>query len=234
MQVPHLDLACLPSSLVEFDAQQPHDLTPVSITCRGPSSNLCTSNVVWLPNLKRLVLPSTLQVQPVPQIAAAAAAADPDSAIDGAGLPAQAAQARVESVSSASLAAASDSAECVSVSEFSEDWDGNSSDGSDKAHANSLMQLHQNATLLLQLSLGCPELRQLELVQWQLPARAVLAAVQHMRYLKTVSIAPPDDDWASDMLGQGVEAVRGGAVKLEVQAKLVHARYPWSSVLDQR
>jgi hypothetical protein len=51
-QVPHIDLACLPSSLVELDAQQPHDAATCSITCDARG--------VCLPNLRLLVLPRPL------------------------------------------------------------------------------------------------------------------------------------------------------------------------------
>lgn len=73
VQVPHLDLTCLPSSLVELDAQQPRDLTRVSITCSH-------SRGINLPRLQRLVLPHLLQPteqQPGGSDAGMPAAGDP-------------------------------------------------------------------------------------------------------------------------------------------------------------
>lgn len=220
MQVPHVELSCLPPSLIELDAQQPHDLTAVSITCSG--SRQSSTGSLNLPNLKRLVLPRTLQVSEQQAVNAmhlmtkedAAAAAEPvtdnldDQDVHG-------------------------NEECVSVSEFSEGWSSHSSSSYDES-ADNLLQLHHNAVLLLNLSLGCFELRDLQLVQWQLPVPAVVAAAQHVRHLKVISIAQSDDATAGSSLSSGLQRVRDGSVKLELQEQLVLSRYPWSSVLDQR
>lgn len=244
LQVPHLDLACLPSSLMELNAQQPHDLTPVSITCSRGSSHTGDSNKagsssssgVWLPNMKRLVLPRTLQVVRFQKGA--------DSATgEGAGMSSAAATGDLSAtrvVPDATLAGdmtpgnmAVESAEGISVSEFSSDLaDDVSSADTDGDQVQ--MQLHHTAAIMLQLTLGCPELRELGLVQWQLPAAAVLSAVQHWRYLRSLSIGQPDEQRVSDMLQAGVRIVRDGNVTLELQEQLILSRYPWSSVLDQR
>jgi len=98
------------------------------------------------------------------------------------------------------------------------------------------LQRHQEAALLLSIVDGCPELKELELVQWQPCPAAVLAAVQHLRFLRLLSVVGPDSN--VDELQRQVEAVRvqGNmrAVDLQLQEPLVLSSYPWSSVLAVR
>jgi hypothetical protein len=220
LQVPHLDLAYLPASLTELDVQQPHDLTPVSITCSSSSSRRASgthgsssnsSSDVWLPNLKRLVLPRTLQI-----IRAAAwktrCAFSNDSEADND------LQAAGEAHSSNSPAAG-DSSEASDASDDSDEDD------------DDLLQLHYNALLLLELAAGCPELHELQLVQWELPPAAVLAAARQLRYLKLLSLRQPGSKVEEEALLQQLAGVRGGSVRVRLQEQLVLSSYPWSSVM---
>jgi hypothetical protein len=218
LQVPHLDLACLPPSLTELDVQQPHDLTSVSITCSSSSSS---KSGVWLPSLKRLVLPRTLQVSRT----AAAALDTQASDIEKAG---------VEQENAAAADAAATGTDPVAADDNVPDASEDSSDRSEDDDTDVLLQLHQNAALLLELAVGCPELQELELVQWQLPPAAVLAAAQQLRYLKLLSLMQPDSKADEEVLQQQLAGVRGGSVTLKLQEQLVLSSYPCSSVLAVR
>jgi hypothetical protein len=206
LQVPHLDLACLPDSLTELDIQQPHDLTCVSITCSSNSSSrvggsTSSSSEIWLPSLKRLVLPRMLQVN-------RAAACTQCTFPDGQELD---------------KAAADDSSK-----------EDTTVDDSDEGDEDELMQLHYNAALLLDLAAACPELQELELVQWQLPPAAVLAAAQQLRHLKLLSLLQPGSKAEEEALQQQLAGVRAAGVQLRLQERLVLSSYPWSSVLAVR
>jgi len=170
LQVPHLDLGCLPSSLVELDAQQPRDLTRVSITCSS-------STALSLPRLQRLVLPHLLQA------CEHQALLDPD------------------------------------VNMLAADTADSSSGCMDESDSSIELQRHQEAALLLSIVDGCPELKELELVQWQPCPAAVLAAVQHLRFLRLLSVVGPDSN--VDELQRLVETARAQgnmrAVDLQLQ-----------------
>jgi hypothetical protein len=218
LQVPHLDLACLPPSLTELDVQQPHDLTRVSITCNSSSSR---QSRVMLPSLKRLVLPRTLQVSRRTAAEAHDALASNIQEVD----------AQAGDVTAAAAASGTDPVPADdSVADISED----SSDHSEDDDADVLLQLHHNAALLVELAVGCPELQELELVQWQLPPAAVLAAAQQLRYLKLLSLLQPDSKVGEQVLQQQLAGVRGGSLTLKLQEQLVLSSYPWSSVLAVR
>lgn len=196
MQVPHLDLSCLPNSLVELDAQQPRDLTRVSITC-------CHSRGIHLPRLQRLVLPHLLQPTAQQLLAdpSGMLAADADGADSG-----------MRSSGSSSSSSQGDSEEGPEL------------------------QCHFEAVLLLSLAAGCPELRELELVQWQPPSVAVLAAVRELHRLKLLSVVAPEG--CAGQLQQAVQSVRARhrlrPVELQLAEALVLSSYPWSSVLAVR
>lgn len=196
MQVPHLDLSCLPSSLVELDAQQPRDLTRVSTTCYH-------SRGIHLPRLQRLVLPHLLQ----PTASVEQLLADP----------------------SGILAADADGAYSGMRSSGSSSSQGDSKEGPE-------LQSHFEAVLLLSLAAGCPELRELELVQWQPPSVAVLAAVRELHRLKLLSVVAPEG--CAGQLQQAVQSVRARhrlrPVELQLAEALVLSSYPWSSVLAVR
>ncbi|KAF8072665.1 hypothetical protein HT031_000325 [Scenedesmus sp. PABB004] len=127
LHVPHVELAALPPSLTELDAQQPHELMPACVTCTPPGA-------AWLPRLRRAVLPRVLPP------GAAAGGDDNESAGDG---------------------------DAPAV-------------------------LHGNAALLLRLALGAPALRELELVQWAVPPRAVCAAAAVLPRLRSLSLMEPE------------------------------------------
>jgi hypothetical protein len=218
LQVPHLDLACLPASLTELDVQQPHDLTSVSITCNSSSSNSSQSRL-RLPSLKRLVLPRTLQVS---WRTAAESHGMLVSAIEEVDVQAEDAAA---AATGPDPVAADDKA-----SHTSEDGSAHSEDDG----AYTLLQLHHNAALLLELAIGCPELQEIEFVQWQLPPAAVLAAAQQLGYLKLLSLLQPDSKADEEALQQQLAGVRGGSVTLKLQEQLLLSSYPWSSVLAVR
>lgn len=185
-----MDLSCLPASLCELDAQQPRDLTRVSITCTS------TSRAVSLPRLQRLVLPHLLQVRQHP-------------ALLGSGLLASH---QTDSSSSCSDASEDDS-RCA-------------------------LQSHYEALLLLSVICGCPELKELELVQWQPPREAVLAAAGHLRFLRLLSVVAPEGHEGASELRQALTAVRAQRnlrpTDLQLQEALVLMSYPWSSVLAAR
>lgn len=197
VQVPHLDLSCLPNSLVELDAQQPRDLTHVSITC-------CHSRGIHLPRLQRLVLPHLLQPTEQQLLAdpSCMLAADTDEADSG----------MRSSGGSSSISSQDDSEEGLEL------------------------QCHFEAVLLLSLAAGCPELRELELVQWQPPSVAVLAAVRDLHRLKLLSVVAPEG--CAGQLQQAVQSVRTRhrlrPVELQLAEALVLSSYPWSSVLAVR
>lgn len=203
-QVPHLDLSCLPSSLLELDAQQPHDLTRVSITC-------CNSRGIDLPRLRRMVLPQLLQ----PTVQPDAIMADLTSML------------------------AADQAAGSSMQSDSSDGgsQGDYASGSESVDEGGLqLQRHYEAALLLSVAQGCPELKELELVQWQPPSTAVLAAVQGLKWLKMLSVVGPEG--CADQLQQQVQAVRAQhnlrPVDVDLAEPLVLSSYPWSSVLAMR
>jgi hypothetical protein len=98
------------------------------------------------------------------------------------------------------------------------------------------LQCHYESALLLLLAAGCPELRELELVQWQPPTAAVLAAVRELRCLKLLSVVAPEG--CAGQLQPAVQAVRARhslrPVDLQLAEALVLSSYPWSSVLAVR
>jgi hypothetical protein len=200
-----LDLSCLPSSLVELDAQQPHDLTRVSITC-------CNSCGIDLPRLRRLVLPQLLQPTVQPD---AINMDDPTSML------------AADQVAGSSMQ--SDGSDGGSQ--------GNCSSGSASVDGGDLqLQRHYEAVLLLSVAQGCPELKELELVQWQPPSIAVLAAAQGLQWLKMLSVVGPEG--CADQLQQQVQVVRAQhnlrPVDIDLSEPLVLSSYPWSSVLAMR
>jgi hypothetical protein len=88
--------------------------------------------------------------------------------------------------------------------------------------ARSKVQQHYEAALLLAIVQGCPELRELEVPWWDPPRAAVVAAAQHLRLLKVLSVAmPPGDSWED--LEQRVVAVRAQAGLRPVD---LHLEYP--------
>jgi hypothetical protein len=204
-QVPHLDLSCLPSSLVELDAQQPHDLTRASITC-------CNSCGIVLPRLRRLVLPQLLQ----PNVQAGANHMDD-----------------LTSMLAADQVAGS-SGQSDGSNGVSQGYRGSDSASNDEGDVQ--LQRHYEAALLLSIAQGCPELKELELVQWQPPSIAVLAAVQGLKWLKMISVVGPEG--CADQLQQQVHAVRAQhnlrPVDVDLAEPLVLSSYPWSSVLAMR
>jgi hypothetical protein len=220
LQVPHLDLACLPASLTELDVQQPHDLTTVSITCSSSSRG-----GVRLPSLKRLVLPRTVQVS---RMAAAKTNGAPSNAAEEGGV-----QADDDAAATATQQGASPADNGLTGA--SEDSSGCTDDDDERYCKRdselAALQLHHHATLLLELAVGCPELQELELVQWQLPLAAVLAAARQLRYLKLLSLLRPGSKADEGVLQQQLAAAKGGSVKLKLQEQLVLSEYPWSSVL---
>jgi hypothetical protein len=201
-----LDLTCLPSSLVELDAQQPRDLTRVSITC----SHIRGIN---LPRLQHLVLPHLLQPAQQPRMQGAHAGSLQDP---------------LEPTSMASGNKSRDDADTEA------DSDGDSGSGSEGAAAD--LQHHWEAAVLLSLALGAPELKDLELVQWQPPSAYVVAAAQSFPWLKLLSVVGPDG--ACDELLASVSAARAQqglrSFNVQLQEHLVLSSFPWSSVLSAR
>eukprot|EP00775_Hariotina_reticulata_P010542 gene10542-10702_t len=193
LTVPHLDLACLPSSLVELDVQQRQDRPEVSPTITGGSgfvdgpgsshSYTCGSSStgsgarVHLPRLKKLTLPRPLVV----------------------------ARRR--------LSTAEDTISCSAAVEDDDDGGGGGGSDGDKVEGmmdHEILWMHQSCLLLLALAAGCPELRSLDLLQWQLPTGIVLAAVNRLQYLSWLSLCQPD-------------TVAGEELKLHLAAMLEHA-----------
>lgn len=247
LQVPHLDLACLPDSIIELDAQQPHNFTQVSITCcwaTTSNSGGTSSGRFWLPNLRRLVLPRTLPITSIQQQTdsqAAPQAADNDVTLATSGgcsiSTAEGFSPKSTPEQHFSAGGAADADDGVTDSEYSWDCGSNSSVSCDmekSSHCNALIQMHHRAVLLLQLCQGCPELQHLELLQWQLPFEAVMSAAQHFRHLRMISFGRPREPGISKRMQQGLATVRGGSVAVNFQEQLVLSRYPWSSVLAQR
>lgn len=204
LQVPHLDLTCLPSSLVELDAQQPRDLTRVSITCSH-------NRGINLPRLQHLVLPHMLQPSQQPRMQ------DADAG-------------HVQNPLQQPASMASGNSSEDPISEVESDSDG----GSDGAATD--LQHHWEAAVLLSLALGAPELKELELVQWQPPSVSVLAAARSFPWLKLLSVVGPDGD--CDELQASVSAARAQqglrSVDVQLQEHLVLSSFPWSSVLSAR
>lgn len=107
-----------------------------------------------------------------------------------------------------------------------------------------LRQQHYKAALLLAIVGGCPDIKELELVQWQPPRAAVLAAGGQLQFLRLLSVVDEatDDggggDAAADLRAQlaAVRTQRGIklAVDLQLQEFLVLSSFPWSSVLAMR
>lgn len=202
--MPHLDLSFLPSSLVELDAQQPHDLTHVSITCRS-------STGIDLPRLQRVVLPHLLQ--PTEQQPDGRQSVDPSS-------------------SSMLAAGRGNTSDMQSDGSTQDAHDDNSCEDEGSPE----LQSHYEAALLLSVAHGCPELKELELVQWQPPSAAVLAAVQELKRLKLLSVVEPEE--CAGRLLQQVQAVRTQhnlrAVDVQLAEPFVLSSYPWRSVLAMR
>jgi hypothetical protein len=90
--------------------------------------------------------------------------------------------------------------------------------------------------VLLSLALGAPELKEVELVQWQPASACVVAAAQSFPRLKLLSLVGPDG--ACDELRAAVSAVRVQqglrSVDVQLQEHLVLSSFPWSSVLSAR
>lgn len=220
LQVPHLDLACLPRSLTELDAQQWHDLTTASVTAGGSSSGSTVAvggssagssskrDRVWLPSLRRLVLPRTLQVSRASTIYACTGPCAAESTAEA------------------------NTAYEAAPPQFHASDDINSSDVDEQLEE--LLQLHHHAALLSSLCAGCPELRELELVQWQLPVAAVIAAAKQWRHLRRLSFLQPESHTEIEALHQGLASVGNGALQVQLQERLVLSRYPWSSVLSMQ
>jgi hypothetical protein len=102
--------------------------------------------------------------------------------------------------------------------------------------SDSIVQQHYEAQLMLCVIQGCPELKELELVQWQPPALVVWKAAQHLKSLKLLSLVDGDD--LVESCQQQVADIRAQhglkALDLQLQEPLVLSSYPWSSVLAMR
>jgi hypothetical protein len=112
-----------------------------------------------------------------------------------------------------------------------------SDSGSDYDDASvSVVQQHYEAALMLCVIQGCPELKELELVQWQPPAVVICKAAQHLRSLQVLSLVA-GVEFTEDCQQQvaGLRAQHGlKPLDMQLQEPLVLSSYPWSSVLAVR
>jgi hypothetical protein len=170
LRVPHLDLACLPSRLVELEMRPLDEMTEVSLTINGGSwrddgassshSYMCKSSSsgssaqLHLPRLKELTLAHPLVL--------------------------------------AKRTWSADTAFIMRAAAVADDGDDGGAGNGGEGRSQDILQMHHNSLLLLALAAGCPELRILDLVRWLLPTDIIVTAVRQLRHLSRLFMCPPD------------------------------------------